>query len=228
MSTPALAIRVPVSGDALRSALLAAPPGATLRLGGGVYQGPFVLMQDVTLVAADPEQPPTLRGAGEGALLPVDGKGVRITLRHLQLEDGGDTNAGGLVRVANGARLLLEDCVLRRGQATGYGGGGLYLRRGEATLRRCRIEACEGRNGGGVLIANDATLLAEACVFAGNVAHHGGAAICVRDRAVVRLLRCDLHDHERPAGASGTTWLIEPATGAGAQRVASEGCRMPS
>ena len=220
------AIRVPVSGDALRSALVAAPPGATLRLGAGEYVGPFVVLQDVTLVAADPAAPPVLRGVGEGALLPIDGKGLRVTLRGVVLQDGGDTNAGGLVRVANGALLLLEECTLRAGRATGYGGGALYLRRGEATLRRCRIEGCEGRNGGALLVANDAELLAEDCVFVGNHAHHGGAAVCVRDRAGVRLLRCDLREHVRLDGA-GSGWLIEPSTAPGAQRVALEACALP-
>lgn len=221
-------MRVPVSGDALRSALAAAPPGATLRLGAGVYTGPFVLMQDVTLVSADPEHPATLRGAGEGSLLPVDGRGVHITLRALCLQDGGDTNAGGLIRVANGASLLLEDVVLRAGQAQGYGGGGLYLRRGEAVLRRCRLEACVGRAGGGILIANDATLRAEDCVFADNRALHAGAAIAVRDRAAVRLVRCDLRSHSRPTdGTDGAGWLIDAGSGPGAQRVVTESCRLP-
>ncbi len=226
MQPPTLTI--PAGGDALRAALAAAPAEATMRLSPGVHVGPFVIARSVTLTSRDPAQPAVLRGAGEGALLPIDGRGVTVTLVDLELREGGDTNSGGLIRVANGATLVLERCRLLHGQASGYGGGGLFLRRGQATLRDCRLEACDGRSGGALLVSNDAELLAEGCVFVGNTAQHAGAALAVRDHGKVTLRRCDLSAHVSPASREpGLGWLVDAHLANDAAAVRLEACKLP-
>ena len=220
---------IPAGGGPLRAALAAAPPGATLRLSPGDHVGPFVVMADVTLCSRDLANPAVLRGGGEGSLLPIDGKGVTVTIHDLVLSGGGDTNAGGLIRIANGAILSLERVTLREGSANGYGGGGLFIRRGEVSLVDCTIERCSGRSGGGLLVANDATLDAKGCVFVDNTAAHGGAAVAVRDRARVTLRSCSFVGQQRPAGAGdGPGWLIDATLSSGAKAVSLEDCTLPA
>lgn len=228
-SPPPPSLSVPPGGDALRAALAGAPTGAILRLAAGEHRGPFVIGGDIELQARDAARPPELIGAGQGALLAIDGRGARVRLIGLTLRDGGDTNSGGLLRVANGAWLEIEDCQLLQGVASGHGGGALYLRRGAATLRGCRIEGCHGRSGGGVLVSNDATLLVERCVFAGNRADHGGAAVTARDRAKVTLRSCDLADHAAPDRVEADLgWLIDAHLAHEAPAVQLLECKLPS
>ena len=227
MNTRPPSLTIPAGGDAMRNALAAAPVGATLRLAAGDHVGPFVLLQDVTLQSRDPANPAVLRGCGEGALVAVDGRGVSITMRDLQIADGGDTNSGALIRVANGALLLLERLLLRHGVATGYGGGALYLRRGEATLRACRLEGNHGRSGGALLVSNDATLLAEHCVFVDNVAAHSGAVLAARDRATIVLRGCDLREQTAPTALDPEVgWLVDAHFANGAKAVTLDGCQL--
>lgn len=195
------------AGDDLQAALDAAPAGATVRVAAGTYAGPLVLERSVRVVG---EPGAVVRGAGRGSLVVVQGRGIDVALFGLTLDGGGDTNAGGGVSVPNGARLVLDGCVLRACVARGFGGGGLFIRRGEALLRGCRFEACVGRAGGAALVTNDATLRAVDCVFVGCEAAHSGAAVAVRDRGVATLSGCDLSGCVPPAAvADDLGWLVD-------------------
>ena len=205
--TPAIAV-TPGEGT-LQAALDAAAEGAELRLAAGLYTGPFVLERSVRLVAAAGADV-ILAGAGRGSLLVVQGRQIQVALFGLTLSGGGDTNAGGGVSVPNGARLVLDGCTIRDCTANGYGGGALFLRRGEAHLHRCRFERCSGRSGGAVLLSNDATLRAVDCTFVACEAVHAGAAVAVRDRAVAALIGCDLSGCTAPeVRADDLGWLVD-------------------
>ncbi|MCO4763875.1 MAG: hypothetical protein KC502_20345 [Myxococcales bacterium] len=198
--------------DPLQQAIDAAPSGATLRLGAGAYTGPFVLDRSIRLVAEAGGQV-TLSGAGRGSLLVVQGRGIEVALFGLVLSGGGDCNAGGAVSVPNGARVVLDGCTLRDCAASSYGGGGLFIRRGEASLRGCRFVSCSGRSGGGILVSNDATVRAADCTFVDCTAGHAGAVAAVRDRAELHLLGCDWSGCTPPEVVDPEAgWLVDVHT----------------
>ena len=119
---------------ALLVLLVAAPPD-TLRLSGGVHQGPLIVSRP-TLVLGAPGA--VIRGSGKGSVVEIRAPGT--TLRGLRIEHSGrnvDDDDSGILVTADS--VLLEDLVIRDILF------GVYLRKVRGiTLRRVDIEGPSG------------------------------------------------------------------------------------
>jgi len=91
-------------------------------------------------------------------------------------------------------------CTFEANRARSFGGA-IESASGTVRIRRCRF-VDHGASDGGAIYA-DGTLLAEDCLFAGNVADaQGGAIVVFRG---IELRRCTLVDNR--AGQGGAAWL---------------------
>ncbi|MCC5479874.1 hypothetical protein [Streptomyces barringtoniae] len=151
---------------ALQPALIAAAPGATLRVRGTCI-GNFTLAKTVTLVGL---RNAVLDGNHAGTTVDVRA-GVQATLRNLVITDGSATLGGGILNdgsltltrstVQNntafrgggiistgGSTLMLTSSVVQNNTATD-GGGGIY-NSGMAILDRSTVQNNSAPTGGGI------------------------------------------------------------------------------
>ncbi len=154
----------------LTQALADAKPNDTINLPAGRYIGTFHVNQPVTLVARGQV---VLDAAHQGTVLTVATDGL-VRLSGVMLVGGNATEAGGGVALLKG-KLELLDCVLRFNKAPAFGGGGLFIRDGEALVQRCRFEGNTARQGGAILVDETGRLTLEHSLLVQNAAVEGGA-----------------------------------------------------
>lgn len=124
----------------LQARVDAAPPGATVEVGPGRYEGDLFLDRPVRLVGRGR---PLLVGSGRGSVVRVRADGVTIEGLAIDGRGGGD-----LARDSAGVHTASRDTVLRDLDVEGTLFG-VYLREaGGAVVERCRIRGIPGKDPG--------------------------------------------------------------------------------
>ena len=191
----------------IADALLAAPPGALIRIGEGTFAEALLIVRPVALLGAGPEKTRIAGVAGARATAVRIRGGVQVELRDLSIEHAasGVSAAGGAVRLENVALRSLEDSALvakdaqvvfldgevvdvgagRTGVAVEIDGGTLEMRR--SSIRSGGRRAIELRRGRAVLESMDVSHSslaalqavdgAEASIEGGRFAWFGGSAL---------------------------------------------------
>ena len=196
-----------------------------LHLAAGTYDGPFLISRSIRVVA---DGHVVLRGAGEGSILRVGGRGLQITLVGLRFEGGGPARAGGAVTMPNGGRLVVQSCEFVNCAAAAIGGGAIAARRAEVVAIGCRFADCSAPAGGAVHIEGGEAKLTS-CTFATCSASYAGAAVAARSHGAVVLDRCDLSRCLRPdVTTEGLGWLIDVDPPSLQPLSSARGCRLPA
>lgn len=152
-----------------------------------------------------------LRG-GPGAVIDaqrwlIDAPGETVRLEALSFE-------GSSVRIERGT-VIFKGCSFSGGRAPQFGGGALWVRRGEVELHQCTFMENSGRQGGAVLVDGLARVRAYDSVFAFNGAAQGGA-VRVRDGGTFEAVGCTFAQNRalgpEDAAAPGATFRVEGTT----------------
>ncbi len=175
----------------LAQAIRDAKPNDTLQIPAGRYTGTFQLDKPITLLAMGQV---VLDGLHAGSVLRVACPTGVVRVAGCTIVGGNAPEAGGGVCLAQG-ELELTDCVVRFNKAPSYGGGGLALLDGKATVTRCRFEANTGRQGGAILVDGASELRLLDSTVLQNAAVEGGG-LRVKEGAKAELLGCTLADNK--------------------------------
>jgi predicted outer membrane repeat protein len=144
--------------------------------------------------------------------------GKRLLLDGLTLSRGRDASAsGGGAALHNAGELILENCLLSWNTAEhrATSGGGAVFNAGQLTVRRSefyrnRSGGEESRAGGGA-IRNEGTLLAEDCLFQGNISIGSGGAISAPGGSSTWLHRCLFTYNISPSANHRHFWAPDKA-----------------
>ncbi|MCS6844683.1 MAG: right-handed parallel beta-helix repeat-containing protein [Caldilineales bacterium] len=157
----------------VQTAINAASPGATVRVGPGVYRETLRLKAGVQVVGAGPDQT-IVQGNGSATVVTASGSQI-------------------------GRNTLLEGMTITGGG--GRFGGGIQVSSGAApTLRRLWVvdnAAVGGPSGGGILVSDGAHPLLEEVKLQGNRANSGSAISVWQAQATLR--RCTVVENGDPA-----------------------------
>lgn len=175
----------------LAQAIRDAKPNDTLRLPAGRYAGTFEIDKPLTLLGTGQV---VLDALHAGSVLRVTCPSGAVRVAGVTLVGGTAPEAGGGVCLVTG-ELELTDCVVRFNKAPNYGGGGLAVLDGKATVRRCRFEANTGRQGGAILVDGAGELRLEDSTVIQNAAVEGGG-LRVKEGARAELLGCTVADNK--------------------------------
>jgi len=170
-------------GDALDTALRAAADGAVVCVEPGTYTGSHVFMKSATVRGLGDGV--VLDARGEGPVLGVLEKGIRVELQNLTLT-GGAAHAGGVLPLEERAEVVFKDCTLKGNTATDYGGGAIFARRGKVVLDGCTVSGNRGKTGGALLADGVSYWQIRETTLTGNEGVNG-AAIAVREGAQVEM-----------------------------------------
>ncbi len=174
----------------LAQAVRDAKPEETLKVPAGRYTVNLEITRPVTLLAMGQV---VLDGVHSGSVVRITTAGL-VRLSGFTLVGGEAPEAGGAVCLIEG-QLELTDCTVRFNKAPVYGGGGLYVRDGQARVTRCRFEANTGRQGGAILVDGVGELRLDDSTVIQNAAVEGGG-IQVKDGAKVALCGCTIADNK--------------------------------
>jgi hypothetical protein len=162
---------VPDSLATIGAALAVAVAGDTVLVQPGTYPETIVLVDGVTLRAADPGQRPVLDGGGSG---PV------VTAQNC------------------GAGTLLQGFVVRNGAGAGLGGGA-WIKSSSLRIESCRFQDNSAVHGGGVGAENSAFTLT-GCELTGNAASQTGGGVSVIGLPSPTVSGCTFLDNDALAG----------------------------
>ncbi len=191
----------------LAQAVQDAQPHETVKVPAGRYTVNLELSKPVTLLAMGQV---VLDGVHSGSVVRITTDGL-VRLSGFTLVGGSAPEAGGAI-CHLGGQLELLDCTLRFNQAPQYGGGGLYVRDGKATVTRCRFEANTGRQGGAILVDGVGELRLEDSTVIQNAAVEGGG-VKVKEGAKATLIGCTLADNKVVGdGAAGSAMHLSGST----------------
>ncbi len=184
----------------LAAAIAETPAGGVVNVPAGTWATSLLIDKPISLLAHGVV---VLDGQRRGTVLRVRTTGVVKVLGFSIV--GGRTNTLGGGVLLDGGELELTQCTLRFNEAPVYGGGALALRAGTARIKSCRFEGNTGRQGGGILVDHDATLVMRDSLVAQNAGFDGGG-LRVKESGNAELLGCTLADNvvlgETPTGGA--------------------------
>ncbi|GEM_PF-1937524 len=170
-------------GDALDTALRAAEAGAVVCVQPGVYTGSHVFMRSATVKALGDGV--ILDAGGEGPVLGVLQRGIRVELNGLTLRNG-TAHAGGVLPLEEVAEVVFVNCTMTGNTASDYGGGAVFARRGKVVLDGCTVTGNKGKTGGALLADGASYWEIRGTKVTGNEGVHGGG-MAVREGAQVEM-----------------------------------------
>ncbi len=142
---------------------------------------------------------------------------------------GNTADWGGALRISEGAKVEVRDCVFMNNSVvfdgagvdvfeseatiegsfflnnhSGYGGAIYWAKSPRGTIRNCRFESNDANWGGGIYISVSAPLI-ESCLFIGNYANWGGAVHVFNSSPEIRY--CTMTENRaRDAGGAIYAW----------------------
>jgi hypothetical protein len=108
---------------------------------------------------------------------------------------GNSTNVAGVFEVVGSNVVEIEECSFE-GNSTTEGGAAIEIRgQGVITAKHCRFIANSANQGGAVEVGEEASFIADNCVFQGNAAPNGGGAVHIIESGAAQLRRCAFKDN---------------------------------
>lgn len=168
----ATTIVVPDSLPTIGAALALATAGDTVSVQPGTYPETIVLVDGVTVLAADPGQRPTLDGGGGGPVVTAQSCGAGTVFQGFVVQNGTGAGLGGGMWIKSSS-LRVEACRFVGNSAVH--GGGIGAETSAFTLIGCELEGNTAtQTGGGVSVTGLPSPSVAGCTFFDNDALVGG------------------------------------------------------
>ncbi|MES2599082.1 MAG: right-handed parallel beta-helix repeat-containing protein [Verrucomicrobiota bacterium] len=207
--SPALAADITVQDTAsLQAALRVLKPGTTLKIAPGTYPGGHQTrgMDDLTIEALDPKNPPVFQGGNGGWQFT---RCHRLTLRHLRFQghavNGLNLDDGGQ-RTSPVKGITLDHVEVSDIGPTGNHDGIKCSGLDELTIRDCTVT---GWGGQGIDFVGCHKSLVTGCRFIGKTGFSASAAIQMKGGSSdITVEKCHFKDAgQRPVNVGGSTGL---------------------
>ncbi|MCB9668353.1 MAG: hypothetical protein H6734_02665 [Alphaproteobacteria bacterium] len=199
-------LEVPGAFATLEDAWAAAPDGAVVQLGPGVWQGTFDLTGRALTLAGSGCDRTTLDAAQAGTALQMDGGTVadlRITGGTGTENPGDGLRDGGALRVVRGSTVRVERACFDHNAVSGRGGAIAGLPDSSLVVVDSTFESNRATDAGGAIWADRATVTVERSTFLSNQTYteRGGAATFDGGQIVVRDSVFGFNEASRSGGA---------------------------
>ncbi len=180
------------------------PPGGALSLPAATIMTPLVLERALTLRGAVDGLTILAGEPGDAAIEVTAGDGAEVVLEGLVIVGGGGPLGAIAVR-GDRPRVVLRDCVVLDGAATGDGAGGVTISSGRLVCERTVFAGNRGRLGGALSVLEIADLEARACLFWANEGKDGGGAVWLEQDVDAQLVNCTFLDDRSGMPSAGQT-----------------------
>lgn len=190
---------VPREFKTIQKAIDASAPGDTVWVRAGVYHGPFVLEQSLTLFGEGGPDSTFLDGGDSTRVLHVEGvQGggiIGFGIRH------GKATGGGGVQCVRDSSFQIRDCEFEANWDAAIG------------LWGCQTVGIIGNivhdNRGSGIRANQSSLIVQSCEFRGNLGYDGGAISLVQSQIVVTIRECKFENNRADGSTGGAVNLAD-------------------